>query len=113
MVAPYIQQAFSDSDACADLQACQDPSKPEETAPSKAAADQVRQELVQLLLAAFTKRQRQAQKQKQSKGAPLAAPHNLAAVTMLCMQPGYEGRAVDFMPVLFAELPQQVTVRLL
>jgi hypothetical protein len=58
-------------------------------------------------MAAFAKRQQQ--QNRSSKGAAAAAaPHNLAAITMLCMQPGYEERAVDFLPALFAEFPQQV-----
>lgn len=60
-----------------------------------------------LLLAAFARRQKQ--QQRPPKGEEPAAPHNLAAITMLCMQAGYEDRAIDFMPALFAELPGQVS----
>lgn len=60
-----------------------------------------------LLLAAFARRQKQ--QQRPPKGEEPAAPHNLAAITMLCMQAGYEDRAIDFMPALFAELPEQVS----
>lgn len=74
------------------------------TEPSR---QQIQQELVPLLLAAAAKQLRQQQKLKQS-GKQAAAPHNLAAITMLCMQPGYEDRAIDFMPAVFAELPQLV-----
>lgn len=69
-------------------------------------AEQIREELVPLLLAAF--QQRQKLQKRPPKGTSPAAPHNLAAITMLCMQSGYEDRAIDFMPALFAECPQQV-----
>jgi hypothetical protein len=80
------------------------------TAPPAPTADQIREELVPLLLAAFAKRQKQ--QQRPPKGMEPAAPHNLAAITMLCMQAGYEDRAIDFMPALFAELPEQVCASL-
>lgn len=69
-------------------------------------AEQVHEELVVLLLEAFQKRQKQ--QKRLPKGAAAGVPHNLAAVTMLCMLSGYEDRAIDFMPALFAECPQQV-----
>jgi hypothetical protein len=68
------------------------------TGPAEPTAEQVRAELVPLLLAASAKRQKQ-QKKHQGTGTT----HNLAAITMLCMQLGYENRAIDFMPALFAE----------
>lgn len=97
-------------DAIPDVQVQQQcSSTPSETVPAPAAAEataeQVRQELVPLLVAAFNKRR----KQKQPKCTAPQAAHNLVAATMLCMQPGYEERAIDFMPALFAELPSQVS----
>jgi hypothetical protein len=74
------------------------------TGPAEPTAEQVRAELVPLLLAASAKRQKQ-QKKHQGTGTT----HNLAAITMLCMQLGYENRAINFMPALFAECPQQVS----
>jgi hypothetical protein len=73
-------------------------------------AEQIREELVPLLLAAF--QQRQKLQKRPLKGTSPGAPHNLAAITMLCMQSGYEDRAIDFMPALFAECAQQVRARL-
>jgi hypothetical protein len=73
-------------------------------------AEQIREELVPLLLAAF--QQRQKLQKRPPKGTSPAAPHNLAAITMLCMLSGYEERAIDFMPAMFAECPQQVRNRL-
>jgi hypothetical protein len=72
--------------------------------PAEFTAEQVRAELVPLLLAAFAKRQKHQNKHKGT-----GTTHNLAAITMLCMQSGYEDRAIDFMPALFAEWPQQVS----
>jgi hypothetical protein len=40
--------------------------------------------------------------------AAVAPAHSLVAVRMLCMLPGYEARAVDFMHALFRELPGRV-----
>jgi hypothetical protein len=83
----------------------------DEGAPAMAepTAEEIREELVPLLLSAFAKRQQQ--QNRSSKSAAAAAPHNLAAITMLCMQPGYEDRAVDFLSALFAEFQQQVCCR--
>ncbi|WIA39160.1 hypothetical protein OEZ86_005287 [Tetradesmus obliquus] len=56
--------------------------------------EDVREELLPLLLQAASKQQH---------GGSSGAQHSLLAVTMLCMLPGYEARAVDFMLPAFRE----------
>uniref|UniRef100_A0A383WNS6 Cilia- and flagella-associated protein 61 N-terminal domain-containing protein n=1 Tax=Tetradesmus obliquus TaxID=3088 RepID=A0A383WNS6_TETOB len=56
--------------------------------------EDVRKELLPLLLQAASKQQH---------GGSSGAQHSLLAVTMLCMLPGYEARAVDFMLPAFRE----------
>jgi hypothetical protein len=88
------------------------------SAAAEPSAEQVRRELVPLLVEALAKQQQVQQhaQRKQQKRAAAAGPseeavapaHSLAAITMLCMLPGYEARAVELMPLLFEELPVKV-----
>jgi hypothetical protein len=61
--------------------------------------EDVREELLPLLLQAVSRQQH---------GGSCAVQHSLLAVTMLCMLPGYEARAADFMLPAFQEFPGKV-----
>jgi hypothetical protein len=68
-------------------------------APIMPTEDDVREELLPLLLQAVSRQQ-----QEGSGGVQ----HSLIAVTMLCMLPGYEARAVDFLLPAFQEFASKV-----
>lgn len=68
--------------------------------PPTPTADDIREELLPLLQDALQQLQR-----GQDNGN---AGHSLVAITMLCVLPGYEARATDFLQSLFAELPGKV-----
>jgi hypothetical protein len=68
-------------------------------APIMPTEDDVREELLPLLL--------QAVNRQQQEGSG-AVQHSLIAVTMLCMLPGYEARAVDFLLPAFQEFASKV-----
>jgi hypothetical protein len=68
-------------------------------APIMPREEDVREELLPLLLQAIS---------RQQQAGSGAVQHSLLAVTMLCMLPGYEPRAVDFMLPAFQEFAGKV-----
>jgi hypothetical protein len=68
-------------------------------APIMPTEDDVREELLLLLLQAVSRQQQEGSG---------AVQHSLIAVTMLCMLPGYEARAADFLLPAFQEFVSKV-----